>query len=136
MANSREREEFSKRLRQALRQAGIAVNSPTRLAEDFSMRHADMPVTQQAVRKWLNGEAIPTQAKIQALASWLGVGTEWLRFGKEAAGAAHSVQQPRVPYRAAFSDNELVARYRQLSALHQQVVSEVVGAMPRKRRSH
>ena len=39
------------------------------------------PVTPHAVRKWLIGEAIPTQEKILVLAKWLNVSAAWLRFG-------------------------------------------------------
>lgn len=133
MANGSERDEFSKRFRTALRQANVPVDSPTRLAEDFSLRYPEMPVTQQAVRKWLNGEAIPTQSKIQALATWLAVGTEWLRYGKEVP-EPHTAQQTRATYRNAFSDQEMAVRYRQLSPLHQQVVSEVVTSFLTKRK--
>lgn len=134
MANSTEHDEFSKRLRHACRHADVAFESPTRLAEDFSALYPEMPVTQQAVRKWLNGEAIPTQAKIQALAIWLGVGPEWLRFGKE-NNAAHVAQQAFVPYRIAFSENDLMSRYRQLSTIHQQVVSEILITMSKRRKT-
>ena len=133
MANTREHEEFSKRLRFALRQAAVTFDSPTSLSEEFSARYPDMPVTQQAVRKWLNGEAIPTQARVQALALWLAVGPEWLRFGKDTP-ATHSAQQPFVPYRTAYSDNDLVMRYRGLTLLHQQVVSEIISSLDKKRR--
>ncbi len=133
MANSREREEFSKRLKQALRNGGVEADSPTRLAEEFSARYAGKAVTQQAARKWLNSEAIPSQDKIQALAVWLGVGTEWLRFGKE-AGAAHGTQQLRTPYRAALTDQELLNQYHKLSRVHQQAVSEIISALTPRRK--
>lgn len=35
-----------------------------------------------AARKWLKGEAIPTQDKIHILARWIGVSPQWLRFGE------------------------------------------------------
>ncbi len=128
MANSREREEFSKRLKQALQRAGVNADSPTRLAEAFSTRYTGTAVTQQAVRKWLGGEAIPAQDKIRALALWLGCGTEWLRYGKD-GGVAPGVQQPAAAYRVALSGTELLKRYNQLSATHQQMVSEIVSAL-------
>lgn len=43
------------------------------------------------MRKWLVGEAIPTQEKIRTLAHWLAVPVEWLRFGHtDDASAVHA----------------------------------------------
>ncbi len=76
-----ERLEFSKRLQQALHNADYSPNSPTRLAREFNLRFAGQPVSVHAARKWLQGESIPTQEKLRALAEWLDVPTDWLRFG-------------------------------------------------------
>jgi hypothetical protein len=51
------------------------------LAREFNLRYDGSPVTVHAARKWLLGAAIPTQGKLRALAQWLGVSAEWLRFG-------------------------------------------------------
>lgn len=37
----------------------------------------------QAVRRWLQGEVIPTQDRLQVLAEWLDVDAHWLRFGEK-----------------------------------------------------
>ena len=122
MANSHVREEFSKRLREAFQLSGVNIDSPTRLATDFSARYSGNKVSQQAVRKWLNGEAIPSQEKVQVLAAWLGVGTEWLRYGKGGTAAQMTIPS----YRIALSDQELIKRYRKLSNRQQQAVSEII----------
>lgn len=80
-----ERRDFSERLQQALRNADYSPDSPTQLAREFNLRSAGRVVTVHAARKWLVGEAIPTQEKLRALAQWLGVSAEWLRFGGECA---------------------------------------------------
>ena len=131
MANSHVRDEFSKRLREAFQRGGVNIDSPTRLAGDFSDRYSGNKVSQQAVRKWLNGEAIPSQEKIQVLAAWLGVGTEWLRYGKGGA-TAPVTQQASPAYRIALSDQELVKRFRKLSYRQQQAVSEIIIALATK----
>lgn len=79
--NSNERESFSLRLQQTLRNAHHSPDSPTELARDFNARFNGAAVTVHAARKWLVGEAIPTQDKLRTLADWLGVSVEWLRFG-------------------------------------------------------
>lgn len=82
MKNSEhERMEFSQRLQTALSKAGYAPDSPTQLARAFNARSQNRPVTVHAARKWLVGEAIPTQEKLRLLSDWLNVSTEWLRFG-------------------------------------------------------
>src|SRR3954451_3992025 len=81
MKASIEREDFSARLQQALRNANYSPDSPTELARDFNIRFSGRPITVHAARKWLVGEAIPTQDKMRTLAQWLGVPVEWLRFG-------------------------------------------------------
>lgn len=133
MANSDGREAFSKRLRQALQQGGVAVDSPTRLAGDFNDHYSGKRVTQQAVRKWLNGEAIPAHDKIMAFADWLEVGAEWLEYGK--GGASAPVAQQVAPsYRSSLSDEELLKRYRKLNHSQQRAVAEIISGLAGKDR--
>lgn len=120
-------EAFSKRLRKALGDAGIESSSPTQLAREFSTRFGTK-VTPQAVRKWLNGEAIPSLEKIEALAAWLGVPTSWLHYAK-GEGSAHTAKESIPPYGPVLSDQELLKRYHQLSKLHQSAVAELVTAL-------
>lgn len=81
MAAIEERTEFSERLQHALRNADYSTDSPTQLAREFNARFSGSPVTVHGARKWLVGEAIPTQEKLRVLAQWLGVTAEWLRYG-------------------------------------------------------
>jgi transcriptional regulator with XRE-family HTH domain len=78
---SNEGKHFSDRLRSALKEAGYSAYGPTELAHQFNKRFAGHPVSVHAARKWLMGEAIPTQDKVRVLAEWLTVPAEWLRFG-------------------------------------------------------
>lgn len=133
MANSHGREEFSKRLRQAFHDSGVDIESPTRLASDFNDRYSGRRVTQQAVRKWLNSEAIPSQDKILVLADWLHIGAESLRFGKGSA-TGNVTQQAMSSYRSVLSDQELVRRYRKLNRSQQQAVAEIITALAAKDR--
>jgi transcriptional regulator with XRE-family HTH domain len=133
MANSQARDEFSKRLRKAFQDKGISTDSPTWLAGEFSENYPGRRVTQQAVRKWLNGEAIPSHDKIRALAEWLGVSPHWLHYG-EGGGGGHSAQQPVAPYRNILPDQELIRRYRKLNSRQQQAVAEIITALAAKDR--
>jgi len=77
-----EKQGFSKRLKEAMRKARVDVSSPTRIAREFNLRYHGDPVSTQAVRKWLSGNALPSQDKIRALGLWLDVTAHWLRFGE------------------------------------------------------
>lgn len=78
-----ERKLFSDRLQLALKNASLSPDSPTILAREFNAQFDGKPITVHAARKWLVGEAIPTQEKIRTLANWLEIPLEWLRFGTE-----------------------------------------------------
>lgn len=91
-----EYQQFAARLRQALTNASIAADSPTQLQRNFNLR-AGAKVTVHGARKWLIGEAIPTQDKLRVLATWLGVQPDWLRFGagEGAQSAPDAAMAPR-----------------------------------------
>ena len=75
---------FSKRLTQELKRIGQPIGSPTQIARTFNQNFSGQPVSAQTVRKWLLAEAMPTQPKLLALAAWLGVSAQWLRYGSGA----------------------------------------------------
>lgn len=77
-----ERENFRKRLHEALKRAGHST-SPTKLAKAFNALSPDNGVTTHAVRKWILGESIPTQDKLRVLAQMLDMSVAQLRFGEE-----------------------------------------------------
>lgn len=81
-----ERVAFSERLKMALRAAGYPA-TPAAFAQQFNLRADGARVSVHAVRKWLHGEAIPTQDKIHILARWIGVSVQWLRFGENGGSA-------------------------------------------------
>lgn len=76
-----ERLAFSSRLIEILHTRYGMTSSPTALLRQFNLHWPGDALTVHAVRKWLCGEAIPTQDKLRALADWLQVTPEWLRFG-------------------------------------------------------
>lgn len=134
MSAAAEREEFSKRLKQKLRELSIEPLSATRLARGFNDRFPAQAISAQAARKWLGAEAIPGQAKLKALATWLDVGPEWLRFGQE-IGAATTARQPLARYRAVLSDQELIRRFRRLRSDQQHALAEIITALSERKTS-
>lgn len=90
VANNVERDSFSVRLCELLKKNDLDPHSPTQLARHFNVLYFGKPITVHAARKWLVGEAIPTQEKLTVLASWLGASPEYLRFG---TGGGTAIEQ-------------------------------------------
>ena len=65
-----EKSDFGTRLCKALQAQGVPLR-PSVLEREFNRRYWGRPVTLQAVRRWMRGEAIPAQDKLQVLAEWL-----------------------------------------------------------------
>lgn len=78
---TRLREEFGARFRECLKRAGLEKITNEALLLEVNSRLTKEPVTVHAVRKWKVGEAIPGDANLTILATWLNVAPEWLRFG-------------------------------------------------------
>ena len=127
---SNEREQFSQRLQKLLRDAHHSPDSPTELAREFNIRYPGRPITVHAARKWLVGEAIPTQDKMRTLADWLMVPIDWLRYGADAARK----QVPDPVAHAGSADIKLVADMQLLDEQHRQIVREVVRILIRATR--
>jgi transcriptional regulator with XRE-family HTH domain len=72
---------FSERLKHALINAGYEPR-PSVLEREFNLRYWGPSISFQATRRWLNGETIPMQDRLQVLAEWLNVDPHWLRFGE------------------------------------------------------
>lgn len=122
-SDPREKEAFSRRLRQALAAAGADDRSPTRLAREFNRRFKGADISVNAAHLWLRGEAIPAQDKIRTLAAWLGVMPEWLRFGEsETSAPAYAVKEPALTE----GDVDLIRQFRRLNTGHRQLVREML----------
>lgn len=117
-----ERERFSLRLQQTLRNAHHSPDSPTELARDFNIRYAGRPITVHAARKWLVGEAIPTQDKLRTLADWLHVPIDWLRFGGDENGATPPMVSPVLK----SDELKIISDLQLLDDHHQMMVREFI----------
>lgn len=133
MNPSIERTNFSERLQQALKNADYSPDSPTQLAREFNVRFAGRPITVHAARKWIVGEAIPTQEKLRTLAHWLGVQAEWLRFGGESQQNPHAglTESHELAPRIDSADIKLIADLQHLKEEHRMIVREIVRLLVR-----
>ncbi len=126
-----EKAAFGKRLTRLLGEADIGTASPTSIAREFNRRHPGKPVTVQAVRKWIDGEAIPAGDKIRTLAKWLKVSPHWLHYGEnEKNVSALKVEEEHSIYGEEASAT-LLDDYERLSAKHKAMVCEFVKALLR-----
>jgi len=118
---------FSQRLQDSMLKAGYEIR-PVVLEREFNQRYWGKSVTVQAVRRWLFGEAIPNQDRLQVLAEWLNVDPHWLRFGEKLSG---SVQQQRKRWDANMTPQErqVVETFMSLPAEKRKMVGEIVFAL-------
>jgi transcriptional regulator with XRE-family HTH domain len=77
----------------------------------------------------LQGEAIPTQEKLRALAQWLGVPADWLRFG--GLDEEHATNGSEVSARFETDDVKLIADLQRLDESSRKIVREFVRMLVR-----
>lgn len=128
---SRESIYFSSRLQKALKDAGYSAYGPTELAHQFNIRFAGHPISVHAARKWLMGDAIPTQDKIRVLSEWLVVPTEWLRFGGNFSGDGDPASLDNIDHAYA----KLVADVQKLEPHNRTLVFEFIRLISRLSKS-
>jgi transcriptional regulator with XRE-family HTH domain len=128
MALSDEKQGFSRRLRDSLKRAQPAGGAAA-IAREFNLRYDGTPVTVQAVRKWVSGKALPSQDKIRALALWLEVSPQWLRYGEGESSGARTLRQESPAYRADAA--WLAKKYEALNDPHKKMIVELIVALLR-----
>lgn len=119
-----EKAQFSQRLRKAIENAGYTLR-PIVLEREFNTRYWGRSVTVQAVRRWLRGEAIPSQEKLQVLADWLKIEPHVLRYGEQ------SVQKIRAKVQKwddgiGYQEREVFEAFLALPAPQRKIVREVI----------
>jgi hypothetical protein len=119
-----EKAEFAQRLADAMTRAGYALR-PVVLEREFNTRYWGRSVTLQAVRRWLRGEAIPSQEKLQVLADWLKIEPQVLRFGDQ---VSHSIQQQKQRWDegVGYLERETFDAFLKLPAPQRKLIREVI----------
>ncbi|PNS08418.1 transcriptional regulator [Solilutibacter silvestris] len=120
-----EKAEFAKRLRTALREAGIEASAAV-VEKRFNSRYGGTPVTAQAISQWLNGRVMPRQDKIRTLASIVGVDPQTLQYGTPSRTG-----EARQDWSAGLGpqDRVMVDGYLTLSSPQRKLVRELVAAL-------
>jgi len=122
-----EREAFSRRLADAMREAGLEAR-PVVLAREFNLSYRGDPITFQSASRWLRGKSIPGQDKLQALARRLEIEPQVLRFGSAKATA---VAEPAVRRFSGLrpQDREAIDAFLLLPAERRKLVRELIAAL-------
>lgn len=115
---------FAKRLRDAMQAAGYEAK-PSVLEREFNLHYMGQPMTLHGVRRWLLGESLPRQDKLVALAEWLRIPPQELRYGAE---IEKRVKQERARWDEGIShqEREIFEAYLNLPVPQRKVVREVI----------
>ena len=119
-----EKAEFAARLRDAMVAAGYEAR-PGVLEKGFNSHYWGRSVTFQAVSRWLRGEAIPSQDKMQALAEWLNVEPHVLRYGEQVSTRVKA-KQKRWDEGIGYQEREVFEAFLKLPVAQRKVVREVI----------
>ena len=117
--------DFGIRLCQAMQAEGVPLR-PSVLEREFNKRYWGRSVSLQAVRRWMRGEAIPSQDKLQVLAEWLKIEPQILRFGEETVRAVRLSQQRWEEL--ANAERSTLDAFLRLPVAQRRVVQQVIEA--------
>lgn len=123
------RAEFARRLREAMLRAGYEPR-PAVLEREFNQRYWGKAVTLHGVRRWLLGETVPAQDKLLALAKWLGVEPQFLRFGDEVTKTVRE-RRKRWDEGIGYAEREIFELFLKLPIPQRKVAREVIVALAR-----
>lgn len=115
---------FSERLRTAMQVQRLEISASV-LEREFNKYWLGTPVRRQTAWKWLNGEAIPTQDKLQELAKWLKVEPHQLRYGGGALANLRA-EQKRWDEGAGYLERETFDAFLKLPAPQRKIIREII----------
>ncbi len=121
-----EKAAFAERLTAAMKRAGLEPR-PSVLEKEFNTRYWGRAVTYQAVSRWLKGEAIPSQDKLEVLADLLAVEPQVLRYGE---GVVRKVRERQQIWAEGITpaERELIEAFLMLPVAQRKVLREVIMA--------
>jgi transcriptional regulator with XRE-family HTH domain len=124
--NDQVRQAFAARFRKALADLGYSASEQKTMRKLFG-------VSAQAVRKWAEGQAMPSTVRMPAVAAVLGVRRAWLQDGEEPikVSKAH-IAETKAGYSSGdtldISGDELtlLQQYRRLSPPQQELIKKLL----------
>lgn len=121
---------FSRRLQEAMVNHGYEPR-PVVIEREFNQRYWGNPITFQTGRRWLRGEAVPTQDRLQVLAEWLEVDPHWLRFGEKLSGSVRQ-QKKRWDANMTPEERQAIETFLNLPPDKRKIIGEVIYAFATK----
>lgn len=115
---------FAERLAAAMRRAGLEPRASV-LEKEFNTRYWGRAVTYQAVARWLKGEAIPSQEKLEVLAELLAIEPQVLRYGEGVVRRVRERQQMWMDG-IAPAERDLIEAFMKLPAARRKILQEVI----------
>lgn len=115
---------FAERLAAAMRRAGLEPRASV-LEKEFNTRYWGRAVTYQAVARWLKGEAIPSQEKLEVLAELLAIEPQVLRYGEGVVRRVRERQQMWMDG-IAPAERDLIEAFMKLPAARRKILREVI----------
>ncbi len=119
-----EKAAFAERLVAAMKRANLEPR-PSVLEKEFNSHFWGRPVTYQAVARWLKGQAMPTQDKLEVLARVLAIEPQILRYGE---GTVRKVRERQQLWADGITpaERELIEAFLALPTTQRKVVREVI----------
>jgi len=106
------RQLFAERFRQALIELGYSPNNQKAIGNLFG-------VSGQAARKWAEGSALPTSARLPHIAEVLGVRRAWLMDGEGPMHPTTFKVSEKAPYAKDRSDTEMSVSVEEIKLIHE-----------------
>lgn len=119
-----EKKEFSERLRAAMKAQNLEISGAV-LEREFNFERLGKAVRRQTVWKWLNGQAIPTQEKLQELAKLLKLDPHQLRYGDHVQTHLRA-EQKRWDEGVGYVERETFDAFLKLPAPQRKLIREVI----------
>ena len=115
--------EFAQRLSAAMQAAGYEAK-PSVLERDFNQRYWGRSMTLHGVRRWLQGETLPSADKVRVLAEWLGVLPHELHYGVD---IVQKVKDKKERWETVgYQERDLFEVFLSLDPPQRKVVREVI----------
>jgi transcriptional regulator with XRE-family HTH domain len=115
---------FAQRLRDAMQAAGYEAR-PSVLEREFNLHYMGKPMTLHGVRRWLLGESLPRQDKLVALAEWLRIPPQELRYGAEIEKRV-TQERARWDEGIGYQEREIFEAFLALPAPQRKILREVI----------
>ena len=119
---------FAERLKAAMLAAGYEPR-PAVLEREFNLRYWGRPITFQAVRRWLRGDSLPAQDKLQVLADLFGVAPQTLRYGTPSKTKRMAEPPTAWPVGTGARERRVFEAYLSLPPKRREIVETMVAAL-------